>query len=193
MQPFASLSAQPGPSSQTVFWIRPSDSCPPFPASLSLDTTHQQGLENGFAVGPEQKARLCYFVQQWHSLHPFLSMPNECIEGGCKSQWAPQTKEIKFGNLAVTGVLWLYSDHTGGNFCWLTHRAVCSPFSLEFCGDKDEIGFVLFDCFRACQSSLKHVWPSGPEWAFQITNSSFILPHSLWFAKFSPKGPCRYL
>lgn len=143
MRPFASLSPLPGSSSQTVFWIRPSDSCPLFSASLSLDGTHQQGLENGFAVGPEQKARPCYFLQHRHSLHPHtLTEKWMYLKQLQKVNGPPQTKEIKFGNLAVTGVLWLCSDHTGGDCSRLTRCSVCLPVGFELCGDKDEICLV---------------------------------------------------
>lgn len=56
-----------------------------------------------------------------------------------------QTKEIKFGNLAVTGVLWLCSDHTGGYCCCLTLCSVCLPVGMQLYGDKDEICIVFSD------------------------------------------------
>lgn len=72
-----------------------SDSCPLFSPPLSLDETHQQGLENGFTVGLRQTARLGL---------PLPNSPPPCSSkrGGGRSQWAVPV-EIKFGDPAVAG------------------------------------------------------------------------------------------
>lgn len=66
-------------------------------------------------------------------LSPSLcSHRNECILDSCKVNGPLQTKEIKFGNLAVTGVLWVRSDHTEGRYWSPTRCSICPPegFSL---------------------------------------------------------------
>lgn len=168
MRPFASLSAWPGPSSQTVFWIRPSDSCPLFSPWLSPDGTYQQGLENGFAVGPEQKARPCYFLYADREMN--VSQPVEKVNG------PPQTKKIKFGNLAVTGVLWLCSDHTGGHSCSLTNCSAGLPVGFELCGDKDEICLVASDSENNSNHVALVVSVSCVFLRTSTVPSSFLLP-----------------
>lgn len=55
-----------------------------------------------------------------------------------KSVHPPLTKEIKFDNLAVTGVLWLRLDHVGGRL----FSEPCSVCLCSFGRERWNLGFV---------------------------------------------------
>lgn len=114
----------------------------------------------------------------------------------------PQTKKIKFGNLAVTGVLWLCSDHTGGHCCSLTNCSACLPVGFKLCGDKDEICFVVSDNKNDLNLVDLDVSVSNVFLLSSTVLLSFLLLLKMWlsfatflqwFAKFSPEGFCGYL
>lgn len=122
-------------------------------------------------------------------------------EAVAKVSGPPQTMEIKLGNLTLTGVLWLCSDHTGViSFDWpvvvVTSLLVlsCVEINLLLCSQTKRIPHTL-----STEVLSQSVF--GPSclvmvfyyflWLLKIhlSFSTFLQ----WFAKSSPKGLCRYL
>ncbi|MEQ2279474.1 hypothetical protein AMECASPLE_009909 [Ameca splendens] len=98
-------------------------SLPPF---LLMEHTNR-AWKMASLLGQKAKPDLVVFSNIGSPSTPLWSHRNECILGSCKVNGPQQTKEIKFGNLAVTGVLSLSSDHTEGSGSCLTRCSVCLP------------------------------------------------------------------
>lgn len=80
----------------------------PFSPPLFLLTEHpNRAWKRASLLGQRARPDLVIFYNTDSPSTLLCSRRNECIVGRCKVNGPHQTKEIRFGNFAVTGVLWL--------------------------------------------------------------------------------------
>lgn len=78
----------------------------PFSPSLFLLMEHtNRAWKMASLSGQRAKPDLVIFYNDGSPATPLCSQRNECVAGSCKVNGLYQTKEIRFGNFAVTGVL----------------------------------------------------------------------------------------